>query len=117
MLPTVILPGYFESADLYLPLQQALIKIGTPTTTVPLRIRDWFPTVGGRFSWGEATPTMVPILRQLDYLRYACANELSMQLYYTIVDFIGEECVVFFASLVFGFTELPLSGDQGIHRW
>jgi triacylglycerol esterase/lipase EstA (alpha/beta hydrolase family) len=58
MLPTVILPGYFESADLYLPLQQALIKIGTPTTTVPLRIRDWLPTLGGR--------SMVPILRQLD---------------------------------------------------
>jgi pimeloyl-ACP methyl ester carboxylesterase len=58
MLPTVILPGYFESADLYLTLQQALTKIGTPTTTVPLRIRDWLPTLGGR--------SMVPILRQLD---------------------------------------------------
>jgi hypothetical protein len=65
MLPTVILPGYFESADLYLPLQQALTEMGTPTTTVPLRIRDWLPTLGGR--------SMVPILRQLDYLRYACA--------------------------------------------
>jgi triacylglycerol esterase/lipase EstA (alpha/beta hydrolase family) len=58
MLPTVILPGYLESADVYLPLQQALTKLGTPTTTVPLRKRDWLPTLGGR--------SMVPILRQLE---------------------------------------------------
>ncbi len=58
MLPTVILPGYLESADVYLPLQQALTALGSPTTTVPLRKRDWLPTLGGR--------SMVPILRQLD---------------------------------------------------
>lgn len=58
MLPTVILPGYLESADVYQPLQQALIELGTPTTTVPLRKRDWLPTLGGR--------SMIPILRQLD---------------------------------------------------
>ena len=58
MLPTVILPGYLESADVYLPLQQALIEMGTPTITVPLRKRDWLPTLGGR--------SMIPILRQLD---------------------------------------------------
>jgi pimeloyl-ACP methyl ester carboxylesterase len=57
MLPTVILPGYLESADVYLPLQEALNAIDTPTTTVPLRKRDWLPTLGGR--------SMVPILRQL----------------------------------------------------
>jgi pimeloyl-ACP methyl ester carboxylesterase len=59
MLPTVILPGYFESADVYLPLQQALTAIGTPTTTVALRKRDWLPTLCGR--------SMVPILRQLNH--------------------------------------------------
>ena len=58
MLPTVILPGYLESADVYQPLQQALTEIGTPTTIVPLRKRDWLPTLGGR--------SMIPILRQLD---------------------------------------------------
>lgn len=58
MLPTVILPGYLESADVYLPLQQALVELGTSTTTVPLRKRDWLPTLGGR--------SMIPILRQLD---------------------------------------------------
>ncbi len=58
MLPTVILPGYLESADVYLPLQQALTALGTPTTTVPLRKRNWLPTLGGR--------SMIPILRQLD---------------------------------------------------
>jgi triacylglycerol esterase/lipase EstA (alpha/beta hydrolase family) len=58
MLPTVILPGYLESADVYLPLQTALTEIGTVTTTIPLRKRDWLPTLGGR--------SMIPILRQLD---------------------------------------------------
>ena len=58
MLPTVILPGYFESADVYLPLQQALTEMGTPTTTVPLRIRDWLPTLSSQ--------SMVPILRELN---------------------------------------------------
>jgi triacylglycerol esterase/lipase EstA (alpha/beta hydrolase family) len=58
MLPTVILPGYLESADVYLPLQQALTELGTVTTTVPLRKRDWLPTLGGR--------SMIPILRQLE---------------------------------------------------
>ncbi len=58
MLPTVILPGYFESADLYLPLQQALTEMVAPTTTVPLRTRDWLPTLGSQ--------SRVPILRQLN---------------------------------------------------
>ncbi len=58
MLPTVILPGYLESADAYLPLQQASIELGTQTYIVPLRKQDWLPTLGGR--------SMVPILRQLD---------------------------------------------------
>lgn len=58
MLPTVILPGYFESADAYLPLQQALTEMGTLTTTVPLRKWDWIATLEGQ--------SMVAILRQLN---------------------------------------------------
>lgn len=57
-LPTVILPGFFASAIEYRALEQALQKLGFPTAIVPLRQRDWFPTVGGR--------SMIPILRQLD---------------------------------------------------
>lgn len=58
MLPTVILPGYLEGAIAYRPLEQSLQQLGFPTVTVPLRKRDWLPTVGGR--------SMIPILRQLD---------------------------------------------------
>lgn len=57
-LPTVILPGFFAGAIEYRALEQALQKLGFPTAIVPLRPRDWFPTVGGR--------SMIPILRQLD---------------------------------------------------
>ncbi|HEY9672382.1 MAG TPA: hypothetical protein V6D11_13120 [Waterburya sp.] len=57
-LPTVILPGFFAGALEYRALEASLKQLGFPTVTVPLRQRDWFPTVGGR--------SMIPILRQLD---------------------------------------------------
>lgn len=57
-LPTIILPGYLEGASAYIPLEKSLQELGFPTVTVPLRKRDWLPTVGGR--------SMVPILRILD---------------------------------------------------
>ncbi len=59
MLPTVILPGYLESAIAYRQLEQSLQQMGFPTVTVPLRRRDWFPTLGGR--------PVTPILQQLDH--------------------------------------------------
>lgn len=59
MLPTVILPGYLESAIAYRQLEQTLQQMGFPTITVPLRRRDWFPTLGGR--------PITPILLQLDH--------------------------------------------------
>jgi triacylglycerol esterase/lipase EstA (alpha/beta hydrolase family) len=58
MLPTVILPGYFEEASAYRTLQAELEAMGSKTEIVPLRKLDWFPTVGGR--------SMVPILEQLE---------------------------------------------------
>lgn len=58
VLPTVILPGYLERAIAYRELEQSLQQLGFPTVTVPLRRRDWLPTLGGR--------SMVPILRQID---------------------------------------------------
>jgi pimeloyl-ACP methyl ester carboxylesterase len=57
-LPTVILPGFFAGTLEYLAFEQSLQQLGFPTVTVPLRQRDWFPTVGGR--------SMVPILHLLD---------------------------------------------------
>jgi triacylglycerol esterase/lipase EstA (alpha/beta hydrolase family) len=57
-LPTVIVPGYLESAIAYRQLQQSLQNSGFPTVTVPLRRRDWIVTLGGR--------SVTPILQQLD---------------------------------------------------
>ena len=47
-LPTVILPGYLASDLPYREMEQALRSQGFPAVTVPLRRRDWLPTVGGR---------------------------------------------------------------------
>ncbi|WP_427161380.1 esterase/lipase family protein [Aliinostoc sp. HNIBRCY26] len=57
-LPTIIVPGYLESAIAYRPLEISLQQLGFPTLTVPLRRRDWIPTIGGR--------PITPILQQLD---------------------------------------------------
>ena len=57
-LPTVILPGFFESAQAYYSLEKSLQNLGFPTVTVPLRRRDWIATVGGR--------PVIPILQKLD---------------------------------------------------
>lgn len=58
VLPTVILPGYLAGAIEYQALAQALQQLGFPTTIVPLRRQDWFPTLGGR--------SIAPIVHQLD---------------------------------------------------
>ncbi|BAY11764.1 esterase/lipase family protein [Calothrix sp. NIES-2098] len=57
-LPTVILPGYLESASAYRQLEKSLQQLGFPTVTVPLRRRDWIALLGGR--------PVTPILWQLD---------------------------------------------------
>ncbi|WP_066381071.1 MULTISPECIES: triacylglycerol lipase [unclassified Anabaena] len=57
-LPTIIVPGYLESAIAYRQLEAALKNLGFPTLTVPLRRRDWLPTIGGK--------PVTPILQQLD---------------------------------------------------
>ena len=57
-LPTIILPGFFESAEAYYDLEKSLQKLGFPTITVPLQRQDWIATLGGR--------SVTPILQQLD---------------------------------------------------
>lgn len=56
-LPTVILPGFLESAEAYYKLEKSLQYLGFPTVTVPLQRRDWIATLGGR--------AVSPILKQL----------------------------------------------------
>lgn len=55
--PCVILPGYLAAASEYLLLKEQLEARGRPTRIVPLRVRSWFPTLGGR--------SVAPILQQL----------------------------------------------------
>ena len=50
---------------------------------------------------------------QLGFEPFAC-DDFGFPFLENRVDFIGEECVVFFASLLLGFAELPLSGDEGL---
>lgn len=58
MLPTVILPGYLAGAIPYGEMERSLSELGFAATTVPLRRRDWLPTLGGR--------SMSSILEHLD---------------------------------------------------
>jgi pimeloyl-ACP methyl ester carboxylesterase len=58
MLPVIILPGYLAGALPYREMAQSLEALGYSATVVPLRRRDWLPTLGGR--------SMLPILQQLD---------------------------------------------------
>ncbi len=99
MLPTVILPGYLESADAYLTLQQALTEIGTPTTTVPLRKRDWLPTLGGR--------SMVPILRQLNRTVNAALVDNSSQQ----INLIGHSAGGWISRIYLGEIPYTIYGD------
>lgn len=57
-LPTVILPGYLESAIAYRQLEQSLQQLGFPTVTVPLGRRDWISLLFGR--------AVTPIVELLD---------------------------------------------------
>jgi triacylglycerol esterase/lipase EstA (alpha/beta hydrolase family) len=57
-LPTVILPGYFAGAAPYLGVEAVLRSLDIPVMTVPLRRRDWIPTLGGR--------SVLPILQRVD---------------------------------------------------
>ncbi len=99
MLPTVILPGYLESADVYLPLQQALTGLGTPTTTVPLRKRDWLPTLGGR--------SMIPILRQLDRtVKAALIDNRAQQ-----INLIGHSAGGWISRIYIGAVPYTIHGD------
>ncbi len=99
MLPTVILPGYLESAAAYLPLQQALTELGTPTTTVPLKKRDWLPTLGGR--------SMVPILRQLD----RTVNQALTEHHANQINLIGHSAGGWISRIYLGKIPYTIHGD------
>jgi triacylglycerol esterase/lipase EstA (alpha/beta hydrolase family) len=99
MLPTVILPGYLESADVYQPLQQALIELGTKATIVPLRKRDWLPTLGGR--------SMIPILRELD----RTVNAALTDHHTTQINLVGHSAGGWISRIYLGEIPYTIHGD------
>ena len=68
-LPTVILPGFLESAEAYFSLEKSLLNLGFPTVTVPLKQRDWLATVGAK--------SVIPILKKLNVTVEHILNENS----------------------------------------
>ncbi len=95
-LPTVILPGYLESAIAYRQLEQALQQSGFPTVTVPLRRRDWIPTLGGR--------PVTPILQQLD----RTVKQILQQYNASQINLIGHSAGGWISRIYLG--EKPYSG-------
>ncbi|MEN9203556.1 MAG: hypothetical protein Q6J46_09435 [Thermostichus sp. DG02_2_bins_29] len=70
-MPTLILPGYLAGALEYEPLRQILEARGFPTWVVPLRVRSWLPTVGGR--------PITPILQALHTTLQQMLRELGTE--------------------------------------
>lgn len=95
-LPTVILPGYLEGAIAYRSLEQSLQQRGYPTVTVPLRRRDWFPTLGGR--------PVTPILQQLD----RTVKQVLQQYNASEINLIGHSAGGWISRIYLG--EKPYSG-------
>lgn len=99
-LPTVILPGYFASAIEYQSLEQALNQQGIPTVTVPIRKRDWIPTLGGR--------SIVPILR----LIHQTVQQQLQQHNASQVNLIGHSAGGWIARIYLGEKPYDIHGDD-----
>ncbi|HBL13370.1 MAG TPA: lipase [Cyanobacteria bacterium UBA11162] len=98
-LPTVILPGYFAGDIEYRLLEESLQQLGFPTVTVPLRQRDWIPTVGGR--------SMVPILRKLDQTVKEVLDHYNV----SQVNLIGHSAGGWIARIYLGEKPYTIHGD------
>jgi triacylglycerol esterase/lipase EstA (alpha/beta hydrolase family) len=102
MLPTVILPGYLESAAVYRPLAAALTQQGSPSTIVPIRLADWLPTLGGR--------SMVPILRLLHQTVLAVLAEPGVNQ----INLIGHSAGGWISRLYLGEVPYTIHQDVGV---
>ncbi|MDY7023289.1 MAG: alpha/beta hydrolase [Cyanobacteriota bacterium] len=98
-LPTVILPGFFAGASDYYPLEKDLNQRGIPTVVVPLRKRDWFPTIGGR--------SMVPILQQLNMTIQQVLQKYSVPQ----INLIGHSAGGWIARIYMGEKPYTVHGD------
>lgn len=112
MLPTVILPGYLASYQDYQVLAQSLNQEGLPTVIVPLRKRDWIPTLGGR--------SIVPILQKVD----RTVQETLHSFQTNKVNLVGHSAGGWIARIYLGDIPYTIHGDVtpkdatwGAHRW
>jgi triacylglycerol esterase/lipase EstA (alpha/beta hydrolase family) len=99
MLPTVLLPGYFASADEYQDLAQVLTNLGSVTAIVPLKKLDWLPTVGGK--------SMMPILRKLD----ATVKQVQAQYSSPQINLLGHSAGGWIARIYLGDVPYAIHGD------
>jgi triacylglycerol esterase/lipase EstA (alpha/beta hydrolase family) len=98
-LPAVILPGYFARGTDYQSLENDLKQKGIPTVTVPLRKRDWLPTLGGR--------SIVPIIRKIDHL----VQETLQAYQVNQVNLIGHSAGGWIARIYLGEIPYNIHGD------
>lgn len=98
-LPTVILPGYLEGAIAYRPLAQSLKELGFPTAIVPLRKRDWLPTVGGR--------STIPILQLL----HRTVKQMLQQHNSSQINLIGHSAGGWISRIYLGEKPYMIDGD------
>ena len=99
VLPTVILPGYFARWTDYAMLAESLQQQGIPTAIVPLRKRDWVPTLGGR--------SVVPIIRGIDATVRGVLKEHQSD----CVNLIGHSAGGWIARIYLGDIPYTIHGD------
>lgn len=106
-LPSVILPGYLAGAIDYQQMQQTLIEMGFLTVTVPLRARDWFPTLGGR--------SILPILERLDQTVQNVRQQYGVER----INLIGHSAGGWIARIYLGEKLYDVHGmvDNRIYAW
>ncbi len=80
-------------------MEKFLQEMGFPTVTVPLRLRDWLPTLGGR--------SMVPILRQLDLT----VKNMLQQYNASQINLIGHSAGGWIARIYLGEKPYIIHGD------
>ncbi len=95
-LPTVIIPGYFATAQEYAPLANDLIQQGIPATVVPLGLGHWLPTLGGK----PVTPVLQIIARTITEV---CTRHQTKQ-----VNLVGHSAGGWIARILMG--EKPYAG-------
>ncbi|MBW4562161.1 MAG: lipase [Mojavia pulchra JT2-VF2] len=104
-LPTVILPGYLESAIAYRQLEQSLQQLGFPTVTVPLRRRDWISLIGGR--------PVTPIVWQLD----RTVKQILQQYQTSQINLIGHSAGGWISRIYLGEKPYLGSGEAQSSLW